>query len=255
MDVIVFRAFRPKTQQPAKVSPLPVKAEGGKHYTGQGETGFYENLSPQEKEKMSHVITPETIYEIHDGKALKLDNPIDAADWKWIQKHPYISTDRGKDRASRIAVFYVEDKAREATAEITKDKVTNSAKNAMYNSSREELDIAAKALGHPSPEGFSEVEVQKYIVSMIDATPQTVIDIFKPENKGTTNVRSLLSDYLRHNIVVKSRGAYFYGGEHGTHIGRSEQAVVDFLMDPTNAALVDAMTAQMDEINKVPADG
>ena len=117
------------------------------------------------------------------------------------------------------------------------------------------MDIADKALGHPSPEGFTEKEVQKYIVSMIDATPQAVIDIFKPENKGTTNVRSLLSDYLRHNIVVKSRGSFFYGGEHGTHIGRSEQTVVDFLMDPENAALVDAMTAQMDEITKVTVDG
>ena len=204
---------------------------------------------------MSHVITPDTLFSIHDGKALKLNNPIDADNWKWIERHPYISTDRGKDRSSRIAVFYVENKAREANDEINKDKLITNAKNAMYNSSREELNVAAKALGHPSPDGFSEEEVQKYIKAILDVTPQAVIDIFKPENKGTTNVRSLLSDFLRHNIVVKSRGAYFYGGEHGTHIGRSEQAVVDFLMDPTNSGLVDAMTAQMDEITKVTVDG
>lgn len=251
MDVIVFRAYRPKTQQPIKVSPVGSLKAGGKHFTGQGEKGFYENLTPKEKEEMAYVITPQTVVQIHDGKALHItENPIDADNWKWIKKHPYIALDRADGENSRDAVFYMENKSAEADTVVVKDKLETQAKTAMYDASREELNVAAKALGHPSPEHFSENEVQKYILDIIAATPQSVIDIFKPENKGTTNVRSLLSDYLRHKIVVKSRGSYFYGGEHGTHLGRSEQAVVDFLMEPTNGGLVDAMTSQLDELNK-----
>lgn len=250
MDVIVFRAFRPKTQQPVRVSPLPVMKAGGKHFTGQGKQGYYENLTKNEKDEMNHVITPEYIKQIQDGTTLDLSNPIDAADWAWIQKHPYIVLDRKEGQSSRHAVFYVENKAREAEDKVSKDKVITMAKSAMYQASREQLDVVAKAFGHPSPEGFSEKEVQSYLTDIIESTPDAVIEAFKPENQGSINVRSLLSDFVRHKIIVKSRGSFFYGGEHGTHLGRSEESVVEFLMDAKNGALVDAMTSQMDELSK-----
>lgn len=248
-DVILFRAYNPKTQQPVRVNPLPSRKANGKHYTGQGKTGFYENLTTKDKEELAIVITPETYITIHDGKALRLDDAIDASNWKWIQKHPYIAMDRVTGKSTnRDAVFYIENKAKEADVLITKDKLMTKAKSDMYDSNREKLDVVAKSLGHPSPMGFSEREVQKYILDIIDATPQVVIDSFNPDNQASINVRSLLADFVRHNIMVKSRGSYFYGGEHGTHIGRSEQEVVNFLMDDDNSGLVASMTSQLEEI-------
>ena len=245
---IVFRALRPKTQQPAVVSPLPSRKGNGKHYTGQGKHGYYESLTTKEKEDMAYVITPQTTRKIMDGTTLDLSDPIDAADWKWIQLHPYIALDKKKAKSSRDIVYYVEDKKKDASDTVTRDKQITKAKNAMYKASREELDVVAKALGHPSPQGFSQDEVYAYILDIIAVTPETVIDAFNPENKSDVNVRSQLSDFLRYDVVVKVKGSYYYGGESGTFLGRSEQEVVAFLTDPEHSAIVQSMMAQSIEI-------
>lgn len=246
-DKIVFRALNPKTQQPVRLCPLPSLSNGGKHYTGQGSTGFYENLSQHEKDDMAYVITPETYVQIHDGKVLNLENPIDNDNWKWMQKHPYVVMDRRKATSSRDARFYIENKEAEAKELISKDKLITDAKTAMYNASSEMLNVVAKAFGHPSPEGFSSEEIYRFLIDIIQDTPQAVIDSFSPEKRAETNVRSLFTDLQRYKIIIKSRGSYYFGGEHGIHLGRSEEELVDFLLDDDNKSTVDAMTAQLNE--------
>src|SRR5262245_57403349 len=53
--VIVFRGKK-KTQMPCKVSPC--QDSTGKHYTGQGETGYYEDLTEEDKRKLAYVVYP-----------------------------------------------------------------------------------------------------------------------------------------------------------------------------------------------------
>lgn len=244
MDKIVFRAYDKRRQQPVKVSPLYHRDKGG-IYTGQGEYGIYELLTEEEKKKLPYLVTPSTVVSIHDGKAFDLNKPADKINWEWVQYHPYIALDREKGHSSRDVAFYVENKRKESSERINRDKLMTKAKMALYDASLADQKLVAKAYGMVSPDSFSEEEIQAFILNVIESSPGSVVDAFSPGEKGRVHIMAMLKDLLRHRVVVLAKGSYFHQSPSGVFLGKTEQAVVDFFNDPENSSLLDSMEEQL----------
>jgi hypothetical protein len=253
---IVIRAYS-QTQLPQKIQPVQMRAGGGKHYTGQGATGYFESLTRDEVEKLPFVVTPDTVLALHDGLSFDLSNPTDVINWGWVQKHPYLALTRGA-RADRSVRFYVEDREKEAVEKLTRTKpVTKAHYLIQFESSADKIVRAAKALGHPSPESFSIAVISDWLMLRAEenagAQAQLVISALSSDNNASINARILMSELRSSSIVAKYKGGVFrFGGEQGVIVGRNDQQFVDFLLSDDNKETVVAMQTALKE-SKTPA--
>ena len=245
-EKIIFRALRPKTQQGVRVSPCMNK--NGKLFTGQGETGFYEDLTPEDKKKFAYVIDYNTTILIEDGKILRIaTDKSDADNWKWIQKHPYIIVDREKASSNRDAVFCVENLARDAEVRVSRDRKITMAKAKIYEASTSGLLLAAKTLNHPKPESFTPDMMIDWLVIKAEKEPELVSAALEDKNKSKNNATSFFNELKRRDIVVSYKGIFKYGDDKGITLGHSEESAIEYLLDKNNLEMVNAMKAALTE--------
>lgn len=245
-EKIIFRALRPKTQQGVRVSPCADKT--GKLYTGQGESGYFEDLTEEDKKKLAVVIDFNTTLLIEDGTIMRIaTDKTDASNWKWVQKHPYIIEDRHTSTSNRDAVFYVENLEVEARQRVSKDKTITMAKAAIYEASASALALAARTLNHPKPESFSQEMITDWLLGQAERSPSMVIAALDTKNKAQNAALSLFNDLKRHSVVVNYKGIYKVENSDGITLGHSEDSVVEFILDKTNLEMVKALKAKMTE--------
>lgn len=245
-EKIIFRALRPKTQQGVRVSPCMDAT--GKLYTGQGESGYFEDLTPDDKKKMAYVIDFATTLLIEDGTVMRIKtDKTDASNWKWVQKHPYIIEDRHRSTSNRDAVFYVENLEVEARQRVTRDKQITLAKAAIYEASGTDLVLAARALNHPKPEGFSQEMITDWLISQAEKSPSVVLGALDTKNKAQNSALSLFNDLKRQSVVVNYKGIYKVEDDAGITLGHSEESVVEFILDKNNLEMVKALKAKLTE--------
>ena len=245
-EKIIFRALRPKTQQGVRVSPCQDKT--GKLYTGQGESGYFEDLTPDDKKKLAYVIDYNTTLLIEDGTILRIKaDKSDAANWKWIEKHPYVVIDKSKASSNRDAVFHVEDLAREAKVRVSRDRKITMAKGKIYEASNSGLVLAAKALNHPKPESFTPEMIIDWLVIQAEKSPELVFAALEDKNKSKNNALSFFNELKRREIVVKYKGIFKFGDETGITLGHSEESSIEYLLDKSNLEMVNAMRAALTE--------
>lgn len=246
MEQIVLRAFNPKRQQPVKVCPLEDKT--GKVFTGQGPTGYYQAITPEEMKNMPYVVTPETYVTITDGKVLDMKDHVDEANWKWMQKHPYITMDKER-RHNRDIVFYVENKQKEAKDRLTKDRRITKAKYFIENETNftQRVELAT-AMGLPGADQLDSVMLEDWLVQQAEVTPDTVLEMLKPENALDNKLRGLFHQLKIQNIISKHKGGIFrMGGADGLVLGRNEDQVIKFMSDEKNNETVVALKAMLVE--------
>jgi len=243
---IIFRALRPKTQQGVRVSPCQDKT--GKLYTGQGESGYFEDLTPDDKKKLAYVISYDTVYLVEDGKVLKIkSDKTDASNWKWIQRHPYVVIDREKASSNRDAVFCVENLARDAEVRVSRDRKITMAKAKVYETSTTGLILAAKTLNHPKPESFTQEMITDWLIQQAERSPGLVIAALEPKNKAQNNAASLFNELKRRSVVVNYKGIFKFGDETGITLGHSEESAIEYLLNKDNLEMVKAMKAALTE--------
>ena len=245
-EKIIFRALRPKTQQGVRVSPCDDAT--GKLYTGQGETGYFEDLSPEDKKKLAYVIDHNTTLLIDDGKILRIGkDKTDAANWKWIQRHPYIVINKFDAGSNRDAVYHVENLEAEAKVRVSKDKQITMAKAAIYGGSATELILAAKSLNHPKPESFTPDMITDWLISQAEASPSLVMAALDTKNKAVNNAKSLFNELKRQDVVILYKGIYKVGDENGISLGHTEDSAVEYILNKDNLEMVKALKGQLTE--------
>ena len=242
---IVFRAYNTKRQMPVKLSPLEDKS--GKLYTGQGEHGYFNLLSDEEKKKLPVIIDHSTVVMITDGKVLDLRDPIDAANWKWIQKHPYVALDKAEGLKSRDAVYYVDNPKKEAESRVTRDKRITMAKAKVYAASNARKTALAKALGNPGADSLGVELVEDWLSRFAEKNPDTITTLLDSKNQAEVNARILFQELRQYNLVTIHAGTWRFGGKDGVPLGHSESLVIEYLLDKKNEEQVFIMSKQLDE--------
>lgn len=249
---IIIKAYSEHTQQPIKISPCEDREAGGKLYTGQGKLGYYESLTKREREDLAYLITPATVIILRHGMRLNLDDPVDAANWKWMQRHPWISLERS-NRLGKDVRFYVEDLQKEAEDRLVKSKPVTEARYLIeIKASPQQLINAARALGHPSPESFNISVIQDWLVNRASGNDgrdaKLVLKCLSPDGDGSVNARILASELKQYAIITKERGGVFkFGGPGGIFIGRNEDDVNAYLLSNENVENVAAMKSALKE--------
>lgn len=265
---ILIKAFRPKTQLPVKCSPCEDMT--GKLFTGQGKHGYYETLTEEEKRNLHLVVTNNTVMIIthdmvlrvadRDEKGNTKDEPgvdydiIDDIHWQWLKRHPYLAMTR-KDR-NRDTSFYVENLEIEAEHDLKVSKPITKARYLIeYEASASQLITAAKALGYPAPESQKVSVLQKWLREYAETDSgrlvEAVLKVLSPDNNAFTNAKVLFEDLKKAGIVAKHAGnVWKYGGDRGTFLGRSESAVVDYIMDNENKENVLAMKDSLKSVHE-----
>lgn len=247
-NLIVLRSYNAKRQTPVRVSPL--QDHTGKLYTGQGERGYYELLTEEEKKKLPVVVDHFRVKTLMNGTVLDLDDPIDAIDWKWMQKHPYIDLNRQLSNKGRSAVFYVEDEQRDSEMKVKTDRMITVAKGKMYEASQSKLQLAAKALGNPGAEHMTIERLQAWLAQQLEehiVSPEAVINVLDPKQSKETSARALFQDMLSAEIIRRFGAMYKHGGQDGVPLGGSEEEVVRFLTDSKNEETVAIMMNKLEE--------
>jgi hypothetical protein len=244
---IIIRAFKPQTQLPVTLTPCEDRT--GKLYTGQGKGGYYELLTPEEKKELLFVVDAFTQVKLQDGTVLDTTNPIDAINWNWVQKHPYLAMD--KTKKNRETAFYVENKQLDAEEKLKRDKPITKAKYIIeYQASESQIKRAAKALGHPSVESFSPEIVRAWLSERAEMDNgryvHSVLESLNPKNEAEINAKELVSDLIEAGILSRHRGnVYRYGGQNGVFLGRSRDDIYLELLKEENADLVTAMKTDL----------
>jgi hypothetical protein len=246
---ITFAAYKPRTQ--LAVVCRPMLDRSGKLYTGQGEKGYFETLTREEKDKLPFIFDYETTYIIEDGKVLNLDDSFDAAIWKWLRVHPYVALDRKEGETSRDAVFYVINEQKEARAYVDKTSKVDEARPAVRKLSHNEQIRVAESLGLGTAKGFSPEQLLSWLLRKCDSDPTAVLGAINPENKARVNATIFFNKFVQQSVIERQKdGLYYFGGENGVQLGHTNDMAIDYLLKPENAERVRAMKAMLVERTK-----
>lgn len=257
-EKVVFRA-RSKNQLEIKCSPC--EDSTGKIWTGQGPTGYWEDMTEEERKKISHLVTPTTVVQISSNTILDLKgNARDRENWKWLQKHPYISlTEESKDdpERRRTSRFFVLDEEERATLSVKSSKVKDKVRYLLqYEVSKTELVLLAEAMGFPEANAAKpEVLINHLFVSMdigdgVGYRNALLLEkLMDKANKKSLNARVLANRLITAGEIKMIRGEFQYGSTDqmdGVRMGKDKGEVATFLLDPKNSELVNTLTSRLD---------
>jgi hypothetical protein len=246
---ITFAAYKPRTQLPVTCRPLIDRT--GKLYTGQGEKGYFELLTKEEKDNLPFIFDYESTFTIEDGKVLDLDDSFDAATWKWLRVHPYIALDKTTGQNSRDAAFYVINEQKEARSYVDKTSKIDEARPTVRKLSHTEQIRVAESLGLGNARGFSPEQLLSWLLRKCDVDPEAVIASINPENKARVNATIFFNKFVQQGIIERMKdGLYYFGGEKGVQLGHTNDMVVEYLLKPENSERVRAMKAMLAERTK-----
>jgi hypothetical protein len=249
IGIITFCAYKPRTQQPVVCRPLQDRS--GKLYTGQGKYGYFELLTTEEKANLPFIFDYETSILVEEGKVLNLNDPYDAAVWKWLQKHPYVAVDKKAGEHDRDAVFFVANERKEAKERIDKTERIDEARPAVRKLSDADRKRTAKSLGLESTEVFTPEQILDWLLNKCNTNPEAVLATIDPGNKSRVNALIFIKDAIKYKVINREKdGGFYYGGIDGVSLGHSEDMVVDYLLNPDNVERVKAMKNMYTEKSK-----
>lgn len=250
--VITLIAYNPKTQLPLKARPM--HDTSGMVFTGQGEHGYYQLLTEEEKKKLNFVVTPDTFVLLEDGKVLNIEsNPVDKANWVWLEKHPYLSLDRDKGD-QRVARFFVADAEKDAAARVDSTALIDKARYEVRQLSQDALTHVAEVLGLGAAKSFKHTQILDFVLAKASdkMTVTAVIGAINPENKAKSNATIFFNDILKWGVIERAKdGVFYFGGTEGVNLGYTPDTVIEYLLAKENVERVKAMKQMLTERTKV----
>jgi hypothetical protein len=248
---ITLVAYSPKTQLPIKARPM--EDSSGMCWTGQGKNGYYDLLTKDEKEDLPYIITRDTHVLLEDGKVLNIEtNPVDKANWVWLQKHPYIAVDR-EAGDQRVARFYVADAEKDAAFRVDDTELVDKARYEVRQLSLEKLTHLAKVLGLGAAESFSQKQILDWVLGKATSkeTVKAVLDAINPENKAKSNATIFFNEIHKWGVIERGKdGVFYFGGENGVNLGINPDQVIGYLLAKENSERVQAMKTMLTEKKK-----
>jgi len=137
----------------------PVDKRTGKVYTGQPV------FSEEEKRFVVHVVTPETTRVLQGRVVFDLSNPVDAIDWQWVQKHPYVNPE------SETALWRIEDAEKDSKEKVSKEKELIKLKNKIFEYPLSTKRKLVRIFGGNSD--ANEYELESFLLDVIDKNVKT----------------------------------------------------------------------------------
>ena len=224
-------------------------------YTGQGQSGYFETLDPEEKKKLAFIFDHETKFVLEDGKVINLDNPYEAAIWKWLRIHPFLAVDKVKGENQKEANFYVVNAKKEAATRIVETEKIDEARYQIRKLTTEKQQELAKAIGLANPQVLSADELTDYLRDKAgtQAGAAMILYAIDPSNKARVNAKIFFDRVLKYNVINRaSDGAYYFGDpDTGFALGVTEELVLDYLLDSANTERVKMMRASLTEKTKI----
>jgi hypothetical protein len=245
-NLIVFRAYNSKRQMPIKLSPLEDKT--GKLFTGQGKYGYYDLLTEEEKRNLPYVVNHETVITIKTGDILNLKDPVDATNWEWIKKHPYIALDEEEGRGSRDVVMYIDNPEKKAEMHVVKDKKITMAKAKIYSASNAKKTQLCKALGNPGADTLSINMLEDWLILQAETMYEQITKLLDDKNKTLLNYKIFIEELKQHNLIINHIGVWKYGGKDGVVMGSDEDEIIKYLSDKKNQDEVFIMKEKIKEL-------
>jgi hypothetical protein len=252
---ITLVAYNPKTQLPLRARPQ--EDHTGMVWTGQGESGYFELLTEEDKRKLKYVVTPHTSVLLEDGKVLNIEtNPADKINWVWLQKHPYIAHDKEKGD-QRTARFYIADAVKDAVARVDSMVDIDEARYQVRKLSQSNLLHVCKTLGLSAAETFLPEQLLDYALSKASskATVKAVLEAINPANKARSNAQIFFNEIVKWSVIERAKdGVFYFGGTDGVTLGHSPDMVVEYLLAKENAERVKAMKTMLAEKTKTAVE-
>jgi hypothetical protein len=224
----------------------------GRLYTGQGENGYFETLTPEEKSKLAYIFDHNTSFVLEEGKVINLDDPYDRDTWKWLQLSPYLALDKAKGASNRDAAFYIVNVQKEANAYVDRTAKIDEARPAVRKLSQTDHVRIAAALGLAGAETFTPEQLLMWLLRKCDSDPEVVLSAINPQNSARVSATIFFKNAVKWGVIERSGkdGLFYFGGEQGVSIGHSDDMVVDYLLNPENAERARAMKVMLAEKTK-----
>lgn len=202
-------------------------------------------LSDEDKKSNSFFIKDTDVIEIYDGKEFDLDNAIDAAWWEAIRHSRKIAQDRWeRDKQGNLVVdgnakrygnaeFFVERPGLESSLRNSRKRQIHEAKTYIYQDSEDGIFQKVRLLGN-SMEGQMPSDVEDYLVSIAEKTPQLITELYT----GTdTHLRIFLLDAIDKEFIYNRDKLFYYGDN--IVLGATDSAVIHYFKNPANKRIVD----------------
>lgn len=263
--IIILRAYS-KKQLPCKLSPL--QDITGKTYTGQGATGYYEDLTENDKKGMGYVITPRTVITVREGMALDTTKPgRHRDDWRWMRKHPYLAMRHEDGFSSRDARYYVYNEIKLSEEKLSRtENIDKAIYKIRFECSEAQRVKIADSLGFPEASKASPSVLMDWLrdeISSIgreNAGALTAITVLKlieggAEAKAYQKAMTMFHLLRRYRVIQTYRaGIWRWAGENGMVLGSSQERVVEFLSDKQNASTVIALEEELIKAKALSGD-
>lgn len=208
-------------------------------------------LNEEDRKTNRFFIKEDDIIEIYDGKEFNLDDEQDALWWDAIRFSRKIAQDRwekdpqtgalvvdGNAKRYGVAEFYVERPGLESKLRNTRKRDIHEAKEYIYRDSEKNLYQKVRLLGN-SMEGLPPSDVEDYLVSIAEKTPQKIVELYS----GTdTHLRLLLLDAVEKNVIYNRDKLYHYGDN--IVLGATDTAVIHYFKNPANKRITEMIKGE-----------
>lgn len=186
-------------------------------------------LSDDDKRKLEHWVEPNTKIKVRHGMVINLNDPIDAANWEWMQYSSKIAGSFKECQASNEALFYVDDEESESRSEYDQSLEIAKAMRYVAEDTDDTIYSRARLLGFDMS-SEKPIVVRQFLMKKAKKVEsyREVLNVYESSNLGV----QLLYLKARDKDVIKlNNGAYMFGN---APLGVSEEMVIAFLQDPLN---------------------
>jgi hypothetical protein len=191
-----------------------------------------EPLTEEEKRHRRYFVDETTRVKVTDGMVFDLTDEIDRINWEWIRHCKTVALSYEESQMSEEALFYVQNEEREIEKRLTQRKIRIRAE--AYISAAKYADHLniCKLLGNPMPFA-GQREVEEFLYSIADKTPQRVVDAFEDKN---AKVKLFFMLAKERGIVEKRANGLIQFGN--ITLGINDDQAVEWFKNADNENLV-----------------
>lgn len=196
-------------------------------------------LSEDEKKKLDFWTEPSSKLTLKDGYEFDLNDPIQAANWKWVKALPCIAMSFEEAQKTPSAEFYVNIAGREARkANESSDLKYKAVKYIMEDSpthyENRALILGADLIGE-SPE-----EIKKILIEMAERQPLRIIASYEAKN---LQIKLLYIRAKQKNIIKMQDGVIVFGSNI---LGVNEEGALALLSTKENSQILELLGKEVE---------
>lgn len=207
-------------------------------------------LSPNElNDPMRDYFIPEDmLIEVHSGKTFNLDDPMERNLWEAIKDNPVIAPERDARDSNGVllidgtqerygrADFYIEREGAASQKRVSRIQLVTKAYTFIEQDTAAGRLTKCKLLGK-AMRNQPDSDIQDYLYSRAEKNPNEIIELYTGSDQA---LKLLVIDAKEKRVLVLENGIWMFGD---TMVGVNDDAVILYLKNPDNKALLDNIKA------------